>query len=65
MIADSAPIEDGRRTLSLVRTSKDAPMLADDLFLTVDDNPLGIDPRADRVIGEGRGHAIAIALQMD
>src|SRR3984957_8782540 len=35
------PIENGRRTLSLVRTSKDAPMLADDLSLTGDDNPLG------------------------
>jgi hypothetical protein len=40
-------------------------MLADDLSLTGDDNTLGIDPYADRAIGEGRRHAIAIALQMD
>ena len=31
------PIENGRRTLSLVRAGKDAPMLADDLSLTGDD----------------------------
>ena len=60
-----APIENGRRTLSLVRTGKDAPMLTDDLPFGGDDNTLGIDPYADRAIGEGCRHAIAIALQMD
>src|ERR1700729_4285035 len=52
------PIEDGRRTLSLVRAGEDAPMLADDLSFTGDDDTLGIDPHADRAIGEGRRHAI-------
>ena len=40
-------------------------MFADDLPFGDDDDMLGIDPYADRTIGEGRGHAIAIALQMD
>ena len=30
-----------------------------------DDDALGIDPHADRAIGEGRRDAVAIALQMD
>jgi hypothetical protein len=59
------PIEDGGCTLSLVRAGKNAPMFADDLSLTGDDNALGIDPYADWTIGEGRGHAVAIAVQMD
>jgi hypothetical protein len=59
------PIENGRRTRSLVRAGKDSAVFADDLPLGGDDNPLGIDPHADRAIGEGRRHAIAIAVQMD
>ena len=59
------PIENGRRTLSLVRAGKDSAVFADDLPFGDDDDTLGIDPHADRAIGEGRRHAIAIALQMD
>jgi hypothetical protein len=50
------PIENGRRTRSLVRAGKDSAVFADDLPLGGDDNPLGIDPHADRAIGEGRRH---------
>jgi hypothetical protein len=49
------PIEDGRRTLSLVRTSKDAAVFADNLSLTDDDNPLRIDPHADRRLAKDAG----------
>ena len=59
------PIENGRRTLSLVRAGKDLAVFADDLPFGGDDDTLGIDPHADRAIGEGRRHAITIALQMD
>ena len=59
------PIENGGRTLALVGAGKNAAMLADDLSLGGDDDALGIDPYADRAIGEGRGHAVAIAVQMD
>jgi hypothetical protein len=45
------PIEN----LPLVRAGKDAPMLADDLSFTGDDDALGIDPHADRAIGEDAG----------
>jgi hypothetical protein len=57
------PIENGRRTLSSVRTGKDSAVFADDLPFGDDDDTLGIDPHADRAIGEGGRHAIAIALQ--
>jgi hypothetical protein len=40
-------------------------MFADDLSLGDDDDTLGIYPHADGAIGEGRRHAIAIALQVD
>ena len=40
-------------------------MFADDLPLGGDDDALGIDPHADGTIGEGRRHAVAIAVQMD
>jgi hypothetical protein len=59
------PIEDSRLTLSLVKTGKNSAVFADDLPFGGDDDPLGIDPNADRAIGEGRGHAVAIALQLD
>src|ERR1700720_1032109 len=51
------PIEDGGRTLSLVRAGKSAAMFADDLSLGGDNDAFGIDPHADGAIGEGRGHA--------
>ena len=44
---------------------EDAGVLADDLSLGGDDDALGIDPHADRAVGEGRRHAVAIALEMD
>ena len=59
------PIENGRRTLSLVRAGEDSAVFADDLPFGGDDDALGIDPHADRAIGEGRRDAVAIALQMD
>ena len=59
------PVVDGRRALALVRAGEDAGVLADDLPLGGDDDALGIDPHADRSVGEGRRHAVAIALQMD
>jgi hypothetical protein len=40
-------------------------MLAENLSFTGDDNRLGISSYANRAIGEGHWHAIAIALQMD
>jgi hypothetical protein len=58
------PIENGRRTLALMRACKDSAAFADDLPFR-DDDTLGIDPHADQAIGEGRRHATAIALQMD
>ena len=42
------PIENGRRTLSLVRAGKDSAVFADDLPFGGDDDTLGIDPHADR-----------------
>ena len=50
------PVENGRRTLSLVRAGKNSAVFADDLAFGGDDNVLGIDPHADRAIGEGRRH---------
>ena len=46
----------------MVGAGKDATMLANNLPLGGDDNALGIHPNADRAIGEGRRHAVAIAL---
>jgi hypothetical protein len=40
-------------------------MFADDLSLGGDNNAFGIDSYADRAIGEGGRHAVAIAVQMD
>ena len=40
-------------------------MLAKHLPFRDDDNPLGINAQADRPIGEGRRHAVAIAFQMN
>ncbi|MGC2782416.1 MAG: hypothetical protein WA397_00970 [Roseiarcus sp.] len=55
----------GSRTLALVGAGKNAAMFADDLSLGGDNDALGIDSYADWTIGEGRRHAIAIAVQMD
>src|SRR6185437_1959253 len=59
------PVENGGRTLALVAAGKNAAMFADDLSLGGDNNAFGIDSYADRAIGEGGRHAVAIAVQMD
>src|SRR5580704_10426197 len=59
------PVENGGRTLALVGAGKNAAMFADDLSLGGDNDAFGINSYADRTIGEGRGHAVAIAVQMD
>src|ERR1700729_754182 len=60
-----SPVENGGRTLALVGAGKNAAMFADDLSLGGDNDAFGIESYADRTIGEGRGHAVAIAVQMD
>jgi hypothetical protein len=47
-----------------MRAGEDTDVLTHDLPLGGDDDALGIDPHADGTIGEGRRHAVAIALQM-
>ena len=59
------PIENGRRALALVGAGEDAGVFADDLPLGGDDDALGIDPHADRLIGERGRHAVAVAVEMD
>src|SRR3984885_15229958 len=59
------PVENGGRTLALVGAGKNAAMFADDLSLGGDNDAFGINSYADRTIGEGRGHAVAITVQMD
>ena len=49
----------------IMRTNEDPTMLANHLPLSDDNDALGIDPQADRTIGEGSRHAVAIALEMD
>jgi hypothetical protein len=49
----------------LVGAGKNATMLANDLSLGDDDDAFGAHPHADRMIGEGCRHAVAIAVQMD
>src|SRR5580693_31397 len=60
-----SPVENGGRTLALVGAGKNAAMFADDLSLGGDNDAFGINSYADRTIGEGRRHAVAIALQVD
>ena len=40
-------------------------MFTQDLSFRGDDDPLGIDAHADRPVGEGGRHAVAIALQVN
>ncbi len=47
-----------------MRSVDDAMVLADDHALCSNDDPIGIDPEADRTIGKRGRHAVAIALQM-
>ena len=59
-----APVIDGPAQ-AIVRARKHAAMLTDRLTLGDDDDPVGIDPQANRAVGEGSRHAVAIALEMD
>src|SRR5690606_19540104 len=58
------PVVDGA-TGAVMRPLDDAGMLAYDMPLRGNHDPFWIDPEADWPIGEGRRHAVAIALQMD
>lgn len=51
--------------LAIMGASEHPLMLADRLPLSDDHDPVGIDPQAHRAVGEGRRHAVAIALQVD
>jgi hypothetical protein len=41
------------------------PVLADDLPLGCDDEPVGVDPQADRAVGKRRRDAVAVPLEAD
>src|SRR5690606_40103417 len=58
------PVVDGA-TGAVMRPLDDAAVLAHDLPLRRNHNPLRIDPEANRPVGKGRRHAVAVALQMD
>lgn len=58
------PVVD-RLALAIMRSDKGSAMLADRVPLGDDDDPVGIDAQADGSIGEGRRHAVSIALQMN
>jgi hypothetical protein len=49
---------------AITRTVDDAAMLAHDLAFSGDDDPIRINPKAYRPIGEGCRNAVAVALQM-
>ena len=59
------PVENGRGAFPFVGAGKNATMLANDLSLGDDDDAFGVHPHADRMIGEGCRHAVAIAVRMD
>ena len=48
-----------------MRPLDDAAVLADELPFGGNHDPFRIDPEADRPVGEGCRHAVAVALQMD
>ena len=48
-----------------MRAIDDTAVLTNDLALRGNHDTIRIDPKAHRSIGEGRRHAVAIALQMD
>jgi hypothetical protein len=58
------PIID-RLRWQLVTALDYAAMFAQDVALGCNDQPIGIDPQADRAIGKGRRNAVAIALEAD
>src|SRR5215211_5390194 len=47
-----------------MRTLDDPPVLADDRPLGDHHDAVGIDPQADRTVGEGGGHAVAVAVEV-
>ena len=49
----------------IMRPLDDAAVLAHDLPLRGNHDAFRIDPKADRPVGEGGRHAVAVALQMD
>ncbi len=49
----------------MVGSLDDPAMLADDLPLRRDGDPVRIEPHADRTVGEGGRNAVAVALDMD
>ena len=58
------PVVDGA-SRQMVGSLDDPWMFAQDPPLGGHDDALGIDPHADRTVGERRRHAVAIALQVD
>ena len=53
------------RSPAVVMGSIDDPaVLAQDLTLGGDDDPLGVNPQADRAVGERGRHAVAVALEV-
>src|SRR3546814_1750290 len=59
-----APVIDGV-TGTIMGSVDDAPMFAYDLSFGDDEEVVGVNPQADRPIGEGRRHAVAIAFQVN
>src|SRR3546814_1791262 len=59
-----APVIDGV-TGTIMGSVDDAPMFAYDLSFSDDEEVVGVNPQADRPIGEGRRHAVAIAFQVN
>ena len=58
------PVVD-RPPWQVMRSFDDPRMLAQDLALGGDDDPFRVDPQADRPVGEGGRHTVAVALEVD
>lgn len=50
---------------AIMRAVDDALVLAHDLPLGDNQEAVGVDPEADRAVGKGGGHAVAVALEMN
>src|SRR3546814_3858591 len=59
-----APVIDGV-TGTIMGSVDDAPMFAYDLSFGDDEEVVGVNPQADRPIGEGRRHAVTLAFQVN
>ena len=57
------PVVD-RAAGNVVRALDDPGMLAHDLALGHHHEPVGVDPQADRAVGERRRHAVAVGFEM-